>query len=176
MEDLIEKVMKFGVDFGTRAAVKSVLSKLNADVDRADEVYVKIKNRLNMRAFTRVPYKDRVIFLPHCMRSSEKCQAEFGSDGYDCVHCGCCNISEIVIEAKRLGYRVHVVPGGSMVFKIWNRNPPKAALGVACYFELSEALEKIGHMGVPAVGVPLDRDGCKDTLVNVNEVLRVMRK
>ncbi len=176
MDDLIERVMKFGVNFGTRAAVKSILAKLKADVNRADEVYVKIQNRLNMKEFIKVPYKDRALFLPHCMRHSKKCQAEMGPTGLECKHCGNCDLSEIVSEAEKLGYRTYIVPGGSLVFKIWTKNPPKAALGVACYFELSEALEKIGHMGVPAIGVPLERDGCKDTKVNVQEVLRVMKK
>ena len=176
MEDLIESVMKFGVNFGTRAAVKSILAKLKADVTRADEVYVKIQNRLNLKEFSKVPYKKRALFLPHCMRLSDGCKAEMGEEGYVCQHCGGCDLSPIVKEAKRLGYRVYIVPGGSMIFRIWSKNPPKAALGVACYFELSEALEKVGHMGVPALGVPLEREGCKDTKANINEVIRVMRK
>ena len=175
MEDLIESVMKFGVNFGTRAAVKSVLSKLNADVDRADEVYVKIQNRLNKADFIKVPKKDRVLFLPHCLRNSEKCPAPFGPEGYDCVFCNRCDVAPIIKEAKRLGYTSYfIVPGGSMVFKIMRKARPKAVLGVACYFDLGEALEKISRTGIPALGVPLEREGCRDTKVSVNEVIRMM--
>ena len=175
MVDLIDRVMGFGVDFGTRGAVKSVLATLNADIDRADEVYVKIRNKLNLKKFSEVPHKDRAVFMPQCLRSSEHCKADFGKDGYTCNHCGHCDASPIVKEAEKLGYRVYIVPGGSMVFKIWARETPKAVLGIACYFELGEALEKMGHLNIPALGVPLDRDGCKDTKANVDEAIRMLR-
>jgi hypothetical protein len=43
---------------------------------------------------------------------------------------------------------------------------------VACYTELSEAMEEVSFM--PVQGVCLLKDGCFETEVNADEVIKVM--
>ena len=37
-------------------------------------------------------------------------------------------------------------------------------------------LEKIARTDIPAIGVPLDREGCRDTKVNIKKVIRMLNK
>ncbi len=176
MEKTIRKLLNLGMDLSTRNAVKSALSFLEINEELADEAYVNIKNDFNRKAFASAPFNKRILFLPQCLRNSKKCTAELTDKGYICRECGECSIKNIKREAEKLGYKVYVVPGGSMVFKIMIKEKPKAVAGVACYFELSEAIEKCSRAGVPSQGVPLKKSGCKDTRVSEKEVIEMLRQ
>ncbi len=177
IEDTITRLLKLGMDLGTKDAVKSALQLIDADTSVVDSIYVELKNRFNRKSFARVPYNKRALFLSHCLRHSEKCPAKLSDDGLMCEECGNCSICEIKQEAEKLGYTVYIVPGGSMVFKIIKRAAPDAVMGVACYFELEEAFEKLTTFSnLPYQGVQLSKDGCKDTEVDVDRVLEVLRR
>ena len=62
-----------------------------------------------------------------------------------------------------------------MVFKIITKKKPKAVMGVACYVELEQAMETAGRLGLPNMGTPLLKDGCKDTNVDVKKVFSMLR-
>ena len=72
--------------------------------------------------------------------------------------------------AEEKGMKVFIVPGGSMVFKILEKEMPDAVLGIACHKELIIALEKGKEINLPGQCVPLLRDGCKDTIVDMKKV------
>ena len=74
-------------------------------------------------------------------------------------------------RAETLGYKVFVVPGGSLVMKLINELKPKAVLGVACIKELIMAAEELN---IPIQVVLLSRDGCVNTDVRIDEVLNVL--
>jgi hypothetical protein len=82
----------------------------------------------------------------------------------------------VIQMAKELGYRgAYITPGGNIVSKIFERDRPKACLGVACLMELvlgSMACEKFNVIGQ---GIPLNRDGCIDTDVEWSSVYKMMK-
>jgi len=173
---LIKRLLELGVDLSTRAGVKSALTIIGSDSSVADDAYIALKNSLDREGFRKTEYNERALFLPQCLRNIEKCKAKMGDAGYVCSECGRCQIFPIKKEAESLGYKVYVVPGGSMVVNLIKNNGFKAVAGVACMFELCEAAEKLGSTKIWAQGVPLLRDGCKDTEVDVSRVIGMIRQ
>jgi hypothetical protein len=113
--------------------------------------YARSINDRERERFVKVPYKNRMLFLSHCIRAELR--------------------DELHRFAEGLGYKVHVVGGGSIVHKIIMEEKPEAVLGIACEPELTMAVEKLE---LPLHVVLLDIDGCKDTTVNVEEAKRVI--
>lgn len=173
---VLRRMIESGVDLSTRNAVKAGLSLLGEDTETADKLFTDIRNELNRKAFLSIPYRDRALFLPQCLRNSETCQAKMETQGYVCRHCGACAIARITEVAEGLGYKVYIVPGGSLVLKIVASTKPKAVVGVACDFELGEAHEKLAHAGICGRGVRLKKDGCKNTEVDVDALIALLRE
>lgn len=177
MREVISKAMSSGLDFTRRGALKSFLNKLDIDEGLYDKVYVTIKNMAYEEDFKNTPNKDIIIFLPQCLRNSEECKAEIGDFGYECKRCGSCSISEIIDVAEEKNYSdVFIVPGGSMVRRIAKKYRPRAVVGVACHYELVEAIEFCTIHDIPPQGVPLLVDGCKDTKVDKEKLLEILDK
>jgi len=174
IDSSVKKLIELGIDLGTKDAVKSTLEALGADTDYIDEIYISLKNHLNQRAFAAVPPNQRALFISHCLRKIEVCRAEMTDEGYTCKKCGACDIIHIVNEAERLGYRVFIVPGGSMVFKLVEKYRPRACFGIACYYELEEAISKLAIARIPIRAVPLSKTGCVNTKVDVDRVIRTL--
>lgn len=175
IDDLVNKLIGMGMDLGTKDAVTAALQFIGADTSTIDAVYIELKNKFNRKAFSKTAHNERVVFLPQCLRHSKDCQAKLTDIGYVCEECGSCSIFRIKKEAERLGYKVYIVPGGSMVHKILKNSRPGGCVGVACYFELEDATEKLTIAGIPYRAIPLLKDGCKDTVVDIEKVLRAIR-
>lgn len=173
---IVKQLLELGVDLSTRSAVKSALSLIGEDISSTEEIYIELMNELNRNGFKKTRYDERALFLPQCLRNAEKCKAKMSEVGYICEGCGSCSILSIKKEAEGLGYKVYILPGGSMVWKILGKNGFKGVAGVACKFELCEALEKINMTPIQAYGVPLLRDGCRNTAVDVKKVLGIIRQ
>jgi hypothetical protein len=174
IDSYVKRLIELGIDLGTKDAVKSTLDALGADTNYLDEIYLTLKNHLNMKAFAAVPPGQRAVFISHCLRNISVCKAEMGENGYICKRCGGCDIDRIVGEAERLGYMVFIVPGGSMVFKLAEKYRPKACFGIACHFELEEAISKLTRVGIPIRAVPLSKTGCVNTKVDVERVIQAL--
>lgn len=139
------------------------------------------KNRDMERLFSATPYKERIAFVPHCLRNSEKCKAKEHGSYFICMECGACKISEISKKAKELGYKgIFILKGGRTIEKLVKEFKPEAVLGIACYFEGAQGVELLDNNEVKdkvAVQfVALSKDGCSDTDVNLDEVLKALSK
>jgi hypothetical protein len=135
-----------------------------------DEILVEIQNAVYLDKFKKQNQK-KVLLLPHCLRSSDchaRCDPFYG---YACTHCGRCDISEIIKEAKKRDFKVFIIPGGSFIKKIFKENPPTSWIAVACPVELSEVMQKIS---IPSQGVYLLNSGCFETKVNISDVISKM--
>jgi len=174
IDSSVKRLIELGIDLGTKDAVKSTLEALGAETDYIDEVYITLKNHLNQKAFAAVPPGQRYLFISHCLRNLDVCKAVMTEEGYVCGKCGGCDIFRIVTEAEKLGYRIFIVPGGSMVIKIVEKYKPNACFGVACYYELEEAISKLSMAGIPTRAVPLSKTGCVNTKVDVERVIKTM--
>ncbi|MCK4717331.1 MAG: DUF116 domain-containing protein [Thermoplasmata archaeon] len=150
-------------------------SGCSLDKEKNTEI-ISFINHQNLEKFKDIPPEDKVLFLPHCMQNSVDCKAEQGEFGYECRHCGKCDISIIKRTAEEAGYRVFIVRCGSMMYKILSRIEVSGVLGVACSLELAEGMQKVAAAGIPTQGVLLCKDGCKDTKVNVEELLDILQQ
>lgn len=177
MKNIISKAMSSGMDFTRRGALKAFLKKIDVDQDIYDRVYVTIKNMSFEDEYRRVPFEERVLFLPQCLRNSEKCKATLTQDGYECQRCGGCVIDKIMEITDELNYKkVYIVPGGSLVRKIIKKKNPRAVVGVACFLELAEAMEQVILHDLPAQGVNLIKEGCIDTRVDLDTLEEMLRE
>lgn len=79
----------------------------------------------------------------------------------------------------RLGYKgVCIAPGGALALRFVRETRPKAVVAVACARELAEGEEAVAGLGEDpplVVVVPLSRDGCVDTAVDLEAVLSLLR-
>jgi len=131
-----------------------------------------------------VPPAQRILLLPHCLRDSQRCQATYGPGGLECRACQpACTINRLRRAAEEAGYGgVCVAPGGSLAVEYVRQHRPRAIVAVACPKELEMGLEAVANLGqnpdwgAPvAMVIPLLKDGCVDTQVDVERVLAVIR-
>lgn len=123
-----------------------------------------------------VPFDQRVLLLPHCLRPSQDCPGKMSKQGLDCSGCTHteCAIYQLRAVAIEKGYGgICVAPGGRLAVRFLAERQPSGVVAIACDKELEEGLEAIDQMtwevGRPAVAVvPLTQDGCVDTQVDVS--------
>jgi hypothetical protein len=75
-----------------------------------DEILIEVRNAAMRDAFIR--NKDRrIVLLPQCLRHAN-CRARCDPIyGYECRHCGKCDIDRISRAAEEKGFTVFVIPG-----------------------------------------------------------------
>ena len=118
----------------------------------------------------------RLVVGPQCLRAGE-CRAPLHPvEGYKCLKCGRCPFAEVASAAEEAGFRFFIVPGDRFAKRLAEGLGADAAIGVACPAELSLALVAGLRMGVASRGVPLRRDGCFETDVDVEQVKEAMRQ
>jgi len=119
---------------------------------------------------------DRVLLLPHCLRRTETCKAKYDELGLNCQGCTPdCPINILRQAAIEQGYMgVCVAPGGSLALKYIKDRSPSAIVAVACEKELKEGIQGVGEMDlnrakkIPIVVIPLTREGCVNTEVDID--------
>jgi hypothetical protein len=144
------------------------------------------ESRENEEKLKSISPSKRVLLIPHCMRSSEKCTAKMTKAGLECRD-ECpdrCTVGRLRLLAERSGYKgVCIAPGGSMALKFIKKNRPEGIVAIACIKELEEGICAIretveverGYDDPPLiVVVPLLKDGCVDTEVDEEEAKRII--
>lgn len=125
---------------------------------------------------------NRVLLLPHCLRKADLCKGKYSRQGLECAACQPdCAVNRLRQKALALGYKgVCVAPGGVLAMRYIQEIKPEGVAAVACKKELKEgirAVKKLGLLRQPAMPVfvvPLSKDGCVDTEVDVDEVERAL--
>jgi len=110
-----------------------------------------------------IPFDRRLLLLPHCLRDSQKCPADYDEEGLRCRDCGACRLSEFRATARQKGYQVLIAEGSPAVVDLILRGRADAILGAACLNSLEKAFEKILLAGIPCMAVPLLHNSCRDT-------------
>jgi hypothetical protein len=123
--------------------------------------------------------KKRALFLPHCSRKymDGRCKAVFDSNlpSYICAHCSPdCDVNKADRVAKEKGYDVYVLPGGSCVPKILKNHNYEGVVGVACGEEVKMSLELLNSMRVSSQSVPLLKNGCANTVFNIETLTKTL--
>jgi hypothetical protein len=156
-------------------ATQAIAKTLGLNDRLINYTHIELRNKMNEYGFKRTPYNERILFLPHCMRNSRECKAEYNEEGLQCKKCGKCDIAKLVDIAEEFGYaHVFIAPGGSMVQKLIKKYKPKATVGVCCYQEANLAFDQLRGTGIHAQVALLLQDGCKDTKANVAEAREKM--
>jgi hypothetical protein len=171
---VLPKLLLFTVDT-FYFQLKKLAKKFGLGERIVDIVGIEVRNNLSFKKFAKIKPKDRILIVPQCLRHA-KCPARLDSmTGIACKECGLCILKDLKAEAERLGYGFYIVPGGRFVQRIVKAVRPKAALGVACTKDLNLAMHELANCKTIVQGVPLVKDGCVQTQVNVEELLRRLR-
>ena len=151
--------------------LKSFVNLLGLDDGLVDNIGIEVRNKVNKSRFDQIAPEDKIIVLPHCLRSA-KCEASLKETGIKCTYCGKCAIGIIKEKAEPMGYKVFIVPGSSFVKKIVQQNRFKGVVGVACHVDLNQTMMALSNF-YPQ-GVLLSTSGCFETKVDVSQVLETI--
>ncbi len=131
--------------------------------------------------FSRVHPSERILLLPHCLRKSNHCRATYDQYGLQCLKCSPdCAINLLRSAAIEAGYKnVCVAPGGRLAVKFVEENQPEAIVAVACEKELQKGVQGVKELPEMEITpiiviIPLIRDGCVDTQVDIKEALKII--
>src|SRR5262245_44505785 len=122
-----------------------------------------------------VPPARRLFLLPHCLKHAEGCPADYDEFGLECKKCGACSIADFRGLADEMGYKVLVAEGSPIVLKIIVSGYVDAIVGVACLNVLEKAIDKILLAGIPCMAVPLLSSDCRNTSVDDDWVMRMIK-
>ncbi len=123
--------------------------------------------------------KKRAIFIPHCSRKymDNRCHAVFDPSvpSYTCGHCSSdCLANKASEYAKRKGYDVYLLPGGSCIPKILKSTRYEGIVGVACGEEMRLMGSLLKSMDVAGQAIPLIKNGCVNTVFNMETLVKVL--
>jgi hypothetical protein len=76
--------------------------------------------------------------------------------------------------AKKKGYDVFVLPGGSCITKILKNRNYEGVVGVACGEELKLSGDILGGTRVTGQAIPLIKNGCANTIFNVETLTHTL--
>lgn len=121
----------------------------------------------------------RALFLPHCSRKymDNRCKATFDATipSYTCAHCSeDCLVNKADQYARKKGYDVYLLPGGSCIPKILKSTHYEGIVGVACGEETKMMRHLLVSMEVAGQCIPLIKNGCANTLFNMETLFKVL--
>ncbi|NOR84921.1 DUF116 domain-containing protein [archaeon] len=135
-----------------------------------DEILIEFRNAVLLEKYKQTTGK-KILIGPHCMRHpncKSRCDPQIG---YVCTKCGLCKYAKIKKACEDAGYLLFIIPGDRFVKKIVKLHKPKKVLGIACFEELNESMHAISTI-LPVQGIPLLRDGCYNTDVDLKAVVK----
>ena len=123
--------------------------------------------------------KKRALFLPHCARKymDHRCKAAFDPSipSYSCAHCSPdCIVNKADCLAKKKGYDVYILPGGSCVPKILKTVRYEGIVGVACGEEIKISAGILDGTDVAGQAIPLIKNGCANTVFNMETLIKTL--
>ncbi|MEM2890094.1 MAG: DUF116 domain-containing protein [Candidatus Hadarchaeum sp.] len=170
-------------------AVRRLTEKLNiqeigglniADVSTLieDLVDIHLNNITEKERFQKS--KRRALFLPHCARKymDGRCQASFDPDvpSYYCHRCSPdCLINKAVALGRDRGYDIYILPGGTCLPMILERNSYDGVVGVACSQELKQVEAYLKSRRMAAQAVYLIKNGCANTKFNLRVLEEILK-
>lgn len=154
--------------------IKAILRTLKVDDSRVDQISINLRNRAMCPVFRKIPYNQRAIFVPQCLRSIN-CPARLSPEGIKCKDCGACEITNARKAAEKLGYQFFIVPGSSFIARMIRKYNPQAIIGIGCLCEVKEGIDMMHKYKIPCMGVILDRSGCVETTLSWQKLYEVMQ-
>lgn len=133
---------------------------------------IRLHNTMNQSAFSGVNPNRRAIFIPQCLRNSA-CPANLTPEGLICRRCGRCEIGAHIDKLEKMGYKIWIAPGSTLIKRMVKKYKPEAVIGVGCIIEVREGLELLDKINIVGMGVVTLKDGCVETLLNWNDLMDV---
>ncbi len=158
-----------------RAHAETIRAALACPPAWSDAILLLLHNALWRDAFAAVPFERRLLLLPKCLRPEADCPAGFDALGLRCERCGACSLDALQTEAERLGYAVLIAEGSAVVMALIQEKKVEAILGVSCLGVLERAFAPMSAAAIPGQAIPLLRDGCRDTEVDLDAVRDALR-
>lgn len=126
--------------------------------------FVKVNNELVLAEGVRVPARDLLLLLPHCVQNS-RCRHRVSPVADNCRRCGACQIGPLLDLRDRLGFRLALATGGTIARRIVVECRPACIVAVACERDLVSGIQD--SYPLPVFGVLNERPHgpCRDTLV-----------
>lgn len=152
----------------TYPAIKKISKWLQLNDLLIDQISIDLRNKLNKQKFKKLYAKEVIIVLPHCLRANN-CPAKLGKSGLECVKCCKCSIGTIKSISDKKEIDVYIVPGSTFIKNVIKQRSFKGVIGVACPLDLNLAMMSLEKY-CPQ-GVYLLKDGCINTIVNVDEII-----
>ncbi|MGQ9576024.1 MAG: polyprenyl synthetase family protein [Thermoguttaceae bacterium] len=156
------------------AAARQILAELGLSDGYRGWTMVAVATAFWQKQVEGIPPHRRLLLLPHCLRNSAVCQAEYDQWGLICRDCGGCELWELRRRAQRQGYRVLIAEGSPAVLEIILHGGADAILGAACLNSLEKVLDRILAAGIPCMAVPLLASTCRDTSIDVDWVRQMI--
>jgi hypothetical protein len=171
LETLQRVITKFRIQEATG------LNLTDAIVLLQDLIDVQAVNLTERKKFLQT--KKRALLLPHCSRKymDSRCKAAFNPEvpSYTCAHCSQdCLVNQADRVAKKKGYDVYVLPGGSCVPKILKAAQYEGVVGVACGEEIKMSEAVLGDADVVTQAIPLIKNGCANTVFNMETLVKTL--
>jgi len=166
-----EMIRKFKIQEATGLNLSEAVTLLE------DLIEVQARNLVERERF--IQTKRRALLLPHCSRKfmDNRCKATFDPalPSYVCAHCSPdCQVARAEFLAKKKGYDVYVLPGGSCIPKILKANHYEGIIGVACGEEVKTGGETLKAMNITGQTVPLIKNGCANTAFNIENLSKIL--
>jgi hypothetical protein len=171
LNKLQELILKFKIEEATG------LNLSDAVVLLQDLIDLQAVNMIERKKFLQT--KKRALLLSHCSRKymDSRCKAVFDSTipSYTCSHCSPdCMVNKADQLARKKGYDVYLLPGGSCIPKILKANRYEGIVGVACGEEMKIMKPLLSGMDVSGQGIPLIKNGCANTVFNMETLAKVL--
>jgi len=149
-----------------RSHTEAVLKIAGMDPKYSDFAAVLMNNEVWRETVAAIPYDKRLLLLPKCLRSAD-CSAQFDELGLLCEHCGRCVIDELTSQAEQLGYAVLIAEGSPIVMSMIETGQVEGIVGASCLSVLERVFPYMEAGAVPGVAIPLLRDGCAQTAIDL---------
>jgi len=171
LETLQRIITKFRIQEATGLNLSDAIMLIHDLID------VQAVNLTERKKFLKT--KKRALLLPHCSRKymDSRCKAAFEPSvpSYTCAHCSQdCLVNKADALAKKKGYDVYVLPGGSCVPKILKTAQYEGIVGVACGEEIKISEAILGESDVATQAIPLIKNGCANTVFNLETLVKTL--
>lgn len=155
-------------------AAEDLLTPLGYGTPYIGFAMVMLNNEYWREEFASIPFEKRLFSMPHCLKQAENCTAKLDDVQLHCNGCGLCSLADFDQIGKRMGYNVLIAEGTPVVLKLVASGEVEGILGVACLNVLEKAFDKVLQLGMPAIAIPLLRDTCHNTEVDIDWVYQAL--
>jgi geranylgeranyl pyrophosphate synthase len=155
-------------------AANCLVEKYGWDIDYKAFVMVCCGNAVWRPVVAAVPFKRRILLLPHCLRNSILCKGKQDEMGLLCSECGNCSISGLLQEAENLGYVAIVTEGTTITARLIESGKVDAVIGIGCMEVLQKMFVSVSRFAIPSIGIPLLSCGCIDTTADAGWIKEEM--